>query len=265
MRAPDLVGLVKALGAPYGLERSFKITPGALDQDRFLLSLGRSALGAAAADELRHMARALGAPEAFDAEITEALADADIIHLGYEGGQSHPIYKIYLEYGSRVRRARAQNALDPVLVYLAYKWMPQLPERRTVTRYTWLPCRTEAAVAEQLRTLLPPREAPAALASGLNLLARASGRIDAGELFLMEVAEPDNPRRSYDLNVYKADLHLGDIADLLEVLAAELSVPQASIRALLDERGELDLGHLSGGRARDGQEFVTVYYGVEAH
>jgi tryptophan halogenase len=263
MTAPDLIGLVRELGAPYGLERSCKIAPGALLEDRFLISLHRAALGASADERLRQMARTLHVPPAFEDAITTALMDADIVHFGYEGGAGHPTYKIYLEYASQVRRAQAQSALDPILVYVAYKWVPQSPEQRTVTRYTWLPCGTVAAIAQGLRTLVP--SAPRALACGLHLLSRASGRTDAGKLFLMEVAEDDNPRRSYDLNVYRADLHLGDIADLLEPVAAELAVPAPSLRALLERCGAFDLGHLSGGIGRDGREFVTVYYGVEAH
>jgi hypothetical protein len=81
----------------------------------------------------------------------------------------------------------------------------------------------------------------------------------------MEVAEPDNPRRSYDINVYRAELHLGDIADLVGSVAADFAVPRPQVRALLERDGARDLGHLSGGRGRDGSEFVTIYYGVEAH
>jgi hypothetical protein len=265
MTAADPVALVRALDAPFGLERSFKIVPGTLLEDRYLISLHRSALGETAADRLGQMASALGVPHAFGGEIVAGLADADIVHFGYERAGQYPIYKIYLEYASRVRRAQAQNAADPVLVYLAYKWTPDWPERRTLTRYTWLPCRTDAAIAERMRALVSPAEAPRALSCGLDLLARAARRTDPRKLFLMEVAEPDKPRRSYDLNVYRAGLHLDDIADLVEAMAADLAVPQPPIRALLERCGGLDLGHLSGGRGRDGREFVTVYYGVEAH
>jgi tryptophan halogenase len=265
MSAPDLLGLVRELRAPFGLERSCKIVAGALHEDRFLISLHRTALGERAAERLGQMARALGVPAAFEHPIAAALGDADIVHFGYEGGEARAVCKIYLEYASQVRRAQALDALDPVLVYLAYKWTWRLPEQRTVTRYTWLPCRTDAAIAERLRALVPVTEAPRALACGLDLLSRAGRRTETGKLFLMEVAEPDNRRRSYDLNVYRADLHLGDIADLLERAAAELAVPQPAIRALVKRCGALDLGHLSGGMGRDGREFVTVYYGVEAH
>jgi hypothetical protein len=270
MTAPDLVGMVRGLGAPFGVERSFKLVPGALLEDRYLISLHRSALGADAAGRLAEMARALGAADTVKDAVLEAFADADIVHVGYEDAGHHSIYKIYLEFASRVRRAQAQNAPDPVLVYLAYKWAADFPDRNaltryTCTRYTWLPCRTGAAITERLRSLLVPGEAACALSCGLALVARAGRLTEARHLFLMMVEEPDNPRRSYDLNVYRADMKLADIADLVKDVASDLGVPQRLAGAVLERCGALDLGHLSGGRGRDGREFVTVYYGVEAH
>ena len=103
------------------------------------------------------------------------------------------------------------------------------------------------------------------LRCGLDLLSRACRRTPAGNLFLMAVEEPGNPRQSYDINVYQADLHVRDIADLVGSLARDFAVPLPQVHALIDRSGALALGHLAGGRGSDGVEFVTVYYGVEAH
>ncbi len=97
------------------------------------------------------------------------------------------------------------------------------------------------------------------------MLARACARIEVDKLFLMRVEEPGNARRSCDLNLYQADLCLRDMADLLTVLGDEFAIPRHQIKALLDRCGALALGHIAGGRGRDGAEFVTIYYGVEAH
>jgi tryptophan halogenase len=265
MSASDLMDQVRRLGAPYGLERSLKIVSGAILEDRFLVTLHRSAFGADTAERLLQMGRALGVPQGFAGAITAAQADADIIHFGYEGGAGQPTHKIYLEFASRLRRARALNAGDPVLVHLAFKWMPGVPGQRAETHYMWVPCRSEAAIAERLRRLVPPGEAPRALRCGLDLVSRACRRRPAGDLFLMAVEEPGNPRQSYDINVYQADLHVRDIADLVGSLARDFGVPPPQVHALLARSGALTLGHLAGGRGRDGAEFVTVYYGVEAH
>jgi hypothetical protein len=113
--------------------------------------------------------------------------------------------------------------------------------------------------------MAPMALAPGALSCGLDLLARAVARVDAQALFLMEVEEAGNPRRSFDLNVYQAEFNLCDIADLVRTVAARFTIAPPRLGDVLDRCGPLALGHLSGGVDRDEREFVTVYYGVEAH
>jgi tryptophan halogenase len=261
MSAAALMNLIQALAAPYGLERSCKAVPGALEEDRFLVSLHRTAFGGDVAGSLIGMGRKLGAPDAVLEAIGRAEANADIVHLGYEGG-ARATYKIYLEYAGEVRRAQERKADEPVLVHLAFKWMPAAGSGET-TRYTWLPARTHAEIGERVRGLTP--DAPRALACVLEVLARACARVEAEKLFLMQVEEPDNVRCSCDLNLYQADFHLRDIADVLSTLGGELAVPRDRMAALIARCGSLALGHIAGGRGRDATEFVTVYYGVEAH
>ena len=262
MSADVLMDLVQALAAPYGLERSVKITAGVLAEDRFLVSLHRSAFGADVVSGMLGVARKLGAPDVFLPAIAEAEAEADIIHLGYEGG-AHATHKIYFEYAGHVRRAQAHGVDQPVLVHLAFKWMPAVAGRHAVTRYTWLPAHSHAALVDALHTLLA--DAPRALGCARELLARAGGRAEAENLFLMQVEEVGNRRHSCDLNLYQTDLHMHDVADVVTALGAEFAVPREQTAALIDRCGALALGHVAGGLGRDGAEFVTVYYGVEAH
>ena len=81
----------------------------------------------------------------------------------------------------------------------------------------------------------------------------------------MEVEEPDNPRRSCDLNVYDAGVRMQDISDLIDAALNDFAVPPAQARDDIRSRRRSALGHLSAGVGRDGQEFVTLYFGVEAH
>jgi tryptophan 7-halogenase len=265
MPAVDLIKLVETLGAPYGLERSVKITPGALLADRYLISIHRSALGKAPRDRLAAMGRELGMPPVFEDAILSSFEGADIVHFGYEGVPAGEVCKIYLEYASRARQAMATMSRDPVLVHLAYKWARQRPDSRAVTRYIWAPCRTRIEIESKLRGLMPAGEAPGALRCALGLLSHVAPFADSGQLFLMEVEEPGNPRRSCDLNVYDADLRMSQIADLLDAAMADFAVPRPRADAVFDRSADLALGHLSAGVGRGGEEFVTVYYGIEAH
>jgi tryptophan 7-halogenase len=265
MPAADVIALVRALKAPFGLERSVKISHGVLADERYLLSVGRGAFGRDAADRLIHIGRSLQLPADFARDLPSALEGADVIHFGYEAAGGRDVYKIYCEYAARTRQAMASPSRSPVLVHRAYKWVPERPDSATVTRYTWLPYEKRAGLEQKLHELVPPGEAPRAHRCALALVARIAPLAEAGEALLMEVEEPGNPRRSCDLNVYDAALRMRQIADLIETTAADFAIPAAQTEAVFGGAAERMVGHLSAGRARDGAEFVTVYFGVEAH
>jgi hypothetical protein len=265
MSASALIRLVEELGAPYGLERSVKITPGGLSDDRCLISIGRAALGQAPAERLIQMGRALHMPQDFADALSAALERADIVHFGYEAASKRDIYKIYLEYAAEVRRAMAAHSDRPVLVHLAYKWVASQADSGAVTRYTWLPCGTRGELEAKLRDLVPVNEAPNALRCALGLVSRIASFAESGKFLLMEVDEPGNSRRSCDLNVYDAGLRMHEIADLLETALSDFAVPRAQSQSVFDRAGDRALGHLSAGVGRDGGEFVTFYFGVEEH
>jgi tryptophan halogenase len=265
MPAADLIRLVKTLGAPYGFERSVKLMPGDLADDRCLISLGRAALGNDPARRLVGLGQELGIPKEFENNLPESLDRADIVHFGYEAAAGLDSYKLYFEYAGDTRRAMASPNASPVLVHLAYKWTPSRPNSRVVTRYTWMPCPTRAALEAKVRDLVPGEEAPVALNCALSLISRLARQADSGELLLMEVEEPGNPRRSCDINVYDAGLRMHQIADLFGEVVANYALPEARVRAVFDGAKDRALGHLSAGVGRDGREFVTIYFGVEAH
>ena len=65
--------------------------------------------------------------------------------------------------------------------------------------------------------------------------------------------------------MYDAGLRVGEIVDLLDTVTTDFAVPPARARAVFGHAADRMLGHLSAGVGRDGQEFVTFYFGVEAH
>lgn len=262
MPADDLIAMIEELGAAYGLERSVKITQRQLLDDRCLLSVHRTALGDAPADRLTELGHRLGIPADAAGRILAALDGADVVHFGHEAGPGYTIRKIYFEYAARARRAMAAG--EPVLVHLAYKWAVGAAAA-AATRYTWLPLRTRDDLEAKLRTLLPADAAPRGLRCTLCLIDRAARQTDAGELMMMEVEEPGNPRRSCDLNLYDARLRVCQISDLIAATTQDFEVPRSRVEALFGKGKDLQLGHVSAGIGRDGEEFVTIYYGVEAH
>lgn len=265
MPAAELIRLVETLRAPYGLERSVKIMPQVLADDRCLISVGRAAFGQNPARRLVEICQVIGIPKEFIDKLAGSFDRADVVHFGYEAAARNDIYKIYFEYAAEVRRAMAAPNATPVLVHLAYKWSPSRPDSRAVSHYTWVPCRSRVELEARVSELVPADEAPVARRCALGLISRVAKFADFGELLLMDVDEPGNPRRSCDINVYDAGLRMHQIADLFDGVVTGLAVPEARARAVFDAAKDLALGHLSAGVGRDGREFVTIYFGVEAH
>lgn len=262
---PDhqLVRRIYALGAPYGLERSAKFEDHVFLEDRFLLSVHRTAFGANPLERIASIGAEFGAPEEIVRAFGSALTGADVVHFGYEGAFGSQVYKIYFEYAGRTRAAMEARDAEATLVHLAFKWDRLDPARRASTRYVWKPCRTRADVEAGVRRLTPPSEASRALRCAIALLDRAAPLAQSEGVVMIEVEEPGNPRRSWDLNVYDAQLRLRDVAAMIDLAAREFHAPLPRVDAILGGDGRPALGHLSGGVGRSGREFVTVYYGVE--
>ena len=93
----------------------------------------------------------------------------------------------------------------------------------------------------------------------------AAGRIRQDNSFVyVNAVEEGNPRNSFDLNFYKAGLRVGDLYPMLSVLCERYAIPRSQLDELNAEAGSRPFGHLSGGIGRDGQDFLTVYYEIEA-
>jgi tryptophan halogenase len=81
---------------------------------------------------------------------------------------------------------------------------------------------------------------------------------------LLEVKEEGSARRSFDLNLYPANLPVRAVMPAVEQLGAEFRIPASKIALALAPASGLSLGHIAGGLGRDGAPFATIYFGVEA-
>jgi len=118
------------------------------------------------------------------------------------------------------------------------------------------------AIARRLAALYPP-DSPS-LAAAQEILQLAAARLGANDSFVyVEAAEEGNPRRSFDLNFYKAGLRVADLRVPLSRLCEKYSIPSARLESLLGESAARPFGHLSGGLGREGEDFLTVYYEIE--
>lgn len=257
----DPLALVASLGAPYGVERSVKFAPGRVLEERYLASVHRDALGPDPIGRLRDMGRALAMPGDALAALPHALEGAQIIHFGWEREPEGEIFKLYFEYAAAVRAAMNARPRQSALVHRAFKWTPGPAGALHVTLYTWQPCQTCREIEAQLAD--PAFGGSPGALCAQALLRRLERSTGAGEVMVMRVEERGNPRRSLDINLYRADLRVGAVRDLFEQAASDLGAPMQNAQAALDRYADQPLGHLSLGLAREEQPFFTIYFGVE--
>jgi tryptophan halogenase len=187
------------------------------------------------------------------------LANAGIVHFGFEAGRDAPVYKFYME--RRIPLAETQHAAAAgraVPQHLALKWQPG---GRCVTgTYLWFPGLSPAATIARLGQVFdaadprPRHLAEAALGLAVPVLPPA-------QMQYLEVRDDGTPRRSFDFKYYGSGLLVRDALHLLNALRDHFGVPMPAYQAMLDQARDLTLGHIAGGLHRDGAPFFTLYAG----
>lgn len=258
--ARPMLARVRELGTGFGFEKSFKLGPGRLLEDRVIFGVRTARTSAA---EILRVCRGIGMPSRLQERFAEALPQANTVGFGHEGGADGGVFKVYLEFWDRLweRLRREPGNAAPDTLFLGFKWNARNGGQDTVARYTCHPLLPVEGILRRLDALYEAhRDSPSLLATRA-ILAQAASRVGADTFVYVEAEEEGNPRRSYDLNLYKARLRVADLQPALADLCARYGVPEESLARA--GAGPRAFGHLSGGLGRDGEDFLTVYYELE--
>jgi tryptophan halogenase len=260
-KAAQLLRLVSAWGVPHQYERSLRLTQGALQANRFLLTVNTSDLQGEAAARALAVCDQFEMPPRLRAAAAENFAMAKCVHFGFEGNPDSIVCKLYLEGDvSGPQADQARLAQQPVLMHLAFKW-DLLRDAAVTTRYFWHPFLSAREVEGRLAHVY--RDGPAASQEiARSLLRQAIERAPAERLQYLEVEEAETERRSFDLNVYNAKLQVKDISSLLQQMRELFAIRPGQFQALYDQIKGMSLGHLAGGVHRNGKDFFNLYYGA---
>lgn len=261
-----LLDAVEALGVEGYQERSLKLCDGQVLSERFLLSLHKSALGERPQDRIETLLADLGPPAAYIQDLSRHLDAADIVHFGYEGGTATSTIKLYLEFSGQFWSSvdATQGHCDPLTVHRAYKWDPHNAASHTLAHYRCQPFMSLDAMTQVMADIYNDSASPEPLDIANTLLRQAAAKLPEQDIFFLQVSEEGNARQSFDVNLYDAELHLRDIAPLLQRMAAHCVLSMDQVQGLFENLSDEALGHLSGGIGRDGKEFFTIYFGVRA-
>ena len=179
---------------------------------------------------------------------------AESVHFGCDGIDP-PLFKLYVEYP--LGRSRRSD-IPPDAGFLSAKWQPG------------------GALGYSIYRVLPePATAPAARTALLGAIAEDVGAASLrfADAVLAGILMPDAPvstlvvedetsrRRSFDINLYRAETPLARHRSAIRDLCAAFGLPDAARAILADGEGTM-LGHVAIGRDDRGAEFVTLYYGV---
>src|SRR5687767_1071955 len=238
--ARPLLGLVRGLGAGFGFEKSFKMSAGGVRGDRVILGVRTRLAGEGA---LAGVCRGIGMPADYLAQFEARLGEANTAGFGFEGDTQGGVYKVYLEFweGLWGRVQRDPGNVSPALLFLGFKWSVKDSSRRALARYTCHPLLSVPAIARRIAIL---SDGPS-LQAARDILALAAARVGGDSFVYVEAEEEGNPRRSFDLNFYKARLRIADLAPVLRALAKRYKIKH--LGKLIEETGHRPFGHLSGG------------------
>ena len=261
-KAGLLSALIEALDVECDFEKSFKMAEKRFLANRFLLGIDRKGLEQ---HRLLEMCERMDMPGKYLEALNENLPDANIVLFGCEENERSCVYKVYLEFWDKVKRdiRNKPDKTDPILLHLGFKWDALDNTRGAMARYTAYPLLSVNKIVKRLSKIYeghPDRTSFEIVKGIINL---ASSRIPKDLFIYLEVSEEDNPRRSFDINLYKATLHLKDLYPFLSKVRRHYSIPSEEFDSLYDQVGDKLFGHLAGGIDREGKDFLTIYYEVE--
>lgn len=241
----------EGLGLPVMAESSVKLVPGAALTERLLLSVPAAGISPQQSADLGRLATSIGLDPHLAAQVSADLQNASTLHFGFERQYERTTLKLYCEFPVERQWDAARRSGEPLLVHRAVKWDPEDDTLAATSRYIAHPARSVADIAQVIRDLLGPG-APADLS--LALLNRAAGRVPAWDRLFLEVDEDGSSRRSFDMKLYDARFSMADLNPALPAILAHFGIECFAFPADV-------LGHISGGRGRDGHAFLTLYYG----
>jgi hypothetical protein len=253
--------LVAELDKPCGYERSFKISEQSLLANRFMLGVDTKEMTEA---NLLGICSRLGMPQDHLEEFERNLPDANLALFGFEDCEGSCNYKVYLEYWEKLTKELPSkpNKTEPVVLHLGFKWDVLDNTKATIAHYTCYPLLNIDKILERLSRIYRGYHDRASHDIARAIIELAASRIRNDSPIYLEAAEDNNPRKSFDVNMYKANLRMCDLYPSLVKAAEHFSIPAEKFDRLNALISKKMFGHLSGGIDKKGRDFLTFYYEV---
>jgi len=244
-------------------ERSCEFLEKRLLENRFLLGFEKRTIRKRPEESLLEICERMDMPREFLERFGENLPEASIVGFGFGEDEGTCMVKAYLEFGARFFRAVKSNPRepDPYLSHLGFKWDAEDNTRKAMATYTCFPNCSCHAMLKKLSGNVYGLEGSSTFDMLKGILDLASRKVSQERFLFLDVKEENNPRSSFDINVYSANLQLKDAYPLLLGLSRHYLIPEERFQNLYEAVKGHILGHIAGGIDRKGRDFFTLYFG----
>jgi hypothetical protein len=234
-------------------------------ENRFLLSLNRQETMGKLDEKVLAICEQMDLPNHFLKEFKQLLPDSNHIYYGFEENEKRCLCKVYLEFRDRIEKEikGIDTGEKSFLLFLGFKWDMSDSGKQAASQYFWFPSLPVQDIVARIASMFDHAGDRGSLIIMEDMIKKASQKISPQDIQYVEVFEEGNPRRSFDINLYKAGLPLEDLHLFLFKVADDYSLPSEDFRLLYDRIKSERFGHLGGGVDREGRNYLTVYYGVE--
>jgi hypothetical protein len=264
-KADFLIALIKELNVMYDFERSFKMSRQKMLWHRFLMVVDKNDIRGNPHQRILSICERMNMPEDFLGVFKEHLSQANPVDFGFEADEGSCIYKAYLDFLPQLRRG-GDIKLDqtkPHIMFLGFKWDVLDATKKALTKYTWYPALSFEEIRRRLSDIYDNDKGGKLIELAEELLRTILSKTTHDKIYYLDVTEGHSPRKSFDINAYSANLRLKELYPLMMKIWQYFSIPAGEFSDLYRQMETKIFGHFSGGMDREGNDFLTVYFGLE--
>ena len=209
-----------------------------------------------------YICKRLEMPDTYYAQCLEKLTESNMILFGFEEDGKRCIYKIYLEFNEKNRLiVRQTGSKTPLIQYLGYKWDSFDNQKSLITTYKWFPFISTSEMYERIEQIYAKKDQMQLLLIEDLIQLGISNIKDSLDPYIYLEAT-DSLRKSFDLNLYKANLTMGQLEQIVLKSMHFFEIDTRKFNVFLWKLRNKVFGHISGGYSSFGDIFLSLYYDV---
>jgi len=258
-----LFQLLENLKLKVAFERSFKFSNKTLLGNRFLLGIQKKSITQDPHEKLLDICARMNMPNNLQKTFQKNLPAANIVAFGIEENEKTCIVKAYLEFGSKYKEAfkKKPEQPNPYLSHLGFKWDSVDNSRFALTNYRCFPAFTVEDILMRLSNRFYRQNSKNPFEIIKGILNLASSKVGHGKVLYLDVSEENNPRMSFDINIYEANICMKELHLFFLEICRHYSISDEQFHCLYEPVKNQVFGHLAGGLDRNGKSVLAIYFG----